>query len=42
MKNEFFNEEETALAIERLDAFRLDGASPLIALARYLWNMAAL
>jgi len=40
MNNEFFNEVETALAVERLDAFRLDGASPLIALARYLWNMA--
>ncbi len=40
MNNEFFKGIETALAVERLDVFRLDGASPQIALSRYLWNMA--
>jgi len=40
MNNRFFKGVETALAVERLDAFRQDGASPAITLSRYLWNMA--
>ena len=40
MNNRFFKGVETALAVERLDAFRRDGASPSITLSRYLWNMA--
>lgn len=31
---------QTALAAERLDAYRQDQASALVTLARYLWNMA--
>lgn len=40
MNNGFFKGVETALAVERLDAFRQDEASHLITLSRYLWNMA--
>lgn len=40
MNNEYFERLETVLAVERLDAFRQDGAVPLITLSRYLWNMA--
>lgn len=40
MNPEFFDRLEIALASERLDAYRHDGAEPLITLARYLWNMA--
>ncbi len=40
MNNQFFRQVETVLATERLDGFRQDEASPLITLARYLWNMA--
>lgn len=40
MNNQFFQRLETALAVERLDAFRQDGASDLVTLSRYLWNMA--
>jgi hypothetical protein len=37
----FFQQIEKSLAEERLDAYRQqDGASPVLALARYLWNMA--
>jgi hypothetical protein len=36
----FFQQIETALAPERLDAYRQDGAAPVVALARYLLNMA--
>ncbi len=39
MNNEFFKGVESALAVERLDTFRQDGAQPLITLSRYLWNM---
>ena len=31
---------ETRLAVERLDAYRQDGATPEVALGRYLWNVA--
>jgi hypothetical protein len=40
MNNVFFQGLEKALAVERLDAFRQDGASQLTTLSRYLWNMA--
>lgn len=40
MNNDFFKGLETALAVERLDAYRQDQASELITLSRYLWNMA--
>ena len=40
MNDEFFQKLEVALASERLDAFRRDGAEPLLVLSRYLWNMA--
>jgi len=40
MNPAFFQQVETALAAERLDAYRQDGVSPVIALARYLLNMA--
>lgn len=40
MNNDFFRGLEKALAVERLDAFRQDGASELTTLSRYLWNMA--
>src|ERR1043166_4061074 len=36
----FFQQVESILATERLDAYRQDGAVPAIALSRYLWNMA--
>jgi hypothetical protein len=35
----FFQQVETILAPERLDAYRQDGATPEVTLARYLWNM---
>lgn len=40
MNNDFFKQVEAALEGERLEAFRQDGADPLFALSRYLWNMA--
>ena len=40
MNPSFFQEVETVLASERLDAYRQDGALPVTALARYLLNMA--
>lgn len=40
MNNQFFEHIEAGLAVERLDAYRQDGASPLVSLSRYLWNMA--
>ena len=40
MKSRFFDNLQIALASERLDAYRQNGASPLITLARYLWNIA--
>jgi hypothetical protein len=36
----FFQQIETILASERLDAYRQDGVPPATTLARYLWNMA--
>lgn len=36
----FFEQVAQALATERLDAYRHDGAAPAVALARYVWNMA--
>jgi CRISPR-associated endonuclease Cas1 len=36
----FFQQVESILSPERLDAYRQDGAAPAITLARYLWNMA--
>ena len=36
----FFDQIQAVLAVERLEAYRLDQAEPQIALARYLWNMA--
>ncbi len=36
----FFEKLEQALAGERLDAYRQDGAVPVVVMARYLWNMA--
>lgn len=40
MNNDFFDKLEPALAVERLDAYRQDGATPVVTLSRYLWNMA--
>lgn len=40
MNPEFFDKIQPALAVERLDAYRQDGAEPAVTLARYLWNMA--
>jgi hypothetical protein len=40
MNPAFFQQVESILAPERLDAYRRDGVSPGITLARYLWNMA--
>lgn len=40
MNNEFFSRVELGLAAERLNAYRQDGAPPLLTLSRYLWNMA--
>ena len=40
MNNSFFEALESALAGERLDAFRQDGVSRLITMSRYVWNMA--
>jgi hypothetical protein len=40
MNSQFFEKIQPALAAERLDAYRQDQAEPLVALARYLWNMA--
>lgn len=40
MNIDYFNRLEEVLAVERLDAFRQDGASELTTLSRYLWNMA--
>ena len=40
MNPEFFQQVETSLAAERLDAYRQDGAAPATALARYLCNIA--
>ena len=40
MNSHFLERVTEALAAERLDAYRQDGAEPAIALARYLWNMA--
>lgn len=40
MNNHFFDHLESGLAVERLDAYRQDEASPLTTLSRYLWNMA--
>lgn len=40
MNPKFFKKIETALATERIDAYRKDGVPPVVALARYLWNMA--
>jgi len=39
MNVSFFEKLETALATERLDAYRQDGADQVIAMARYLLNM---
>jgi len=40
MNPDFFKKIESSLATERIDAYRQDGAMPVVALARYLWNMA--
>ena len=40
MNSNFFENIQLALASERLDSYRQDGAEPLVTLARYLWNMA--
>jgi hypothetical protein len=40
MNPTFFQQVESILAPERLDAYRQDGAAPVVTLARYLWNMA--
>ena len=40
MNPAFFQQLETILAAERIDAYRQDGAAPALALARYLWNVA--
>lgn len=40
MNPAFFQQLETILATERLDAYRQDGVTQEITLARYLWNMA--
>ncbi len=40
MNPAFFQQVESILAPERLDAYRADGAVPSVAMARYLWNMA--
>jgi hypothetical protein len=40
MNPAFFEKVESILALERLDAYRQDGADPRTTLARYLWNMA--
>lgn len=40
MNPAFFQQVESILAPERLDAYRQDGAAPAVTLARYLWNMA--
>jgi hypothetical protein len=40
MNPAFFQQVESILAQERLDAYRQDGAVPDITMARYLWNMA--
>ena len=40
MDSKFFKELEKVLAVERLDAYRQDGAQPVVALGRYLCNMA--
>ena len=40
MNPAFFQQVETAFAPERLDAYRQDGATPVVALARYLLNIA--
>jgi hypothetical protein len=40
MNPAFFQQVETILASERLDAYRQDGVPPATTLARYLWNMA--
>jgi len=40
MNNIFLKGLETALAVERLDAFRQDNANEVTTLSRYLWNMA--
>jgi hypothetical protein len=39
MNHSFFQQIETILAPERLDAYRRDGVSPATTLARYLWNV---
>ena len=40
MNTTFFYQVESGLDPERLDVYRLDGASQAVTLARYLWNMA--
>ncbi len=40
MNPAFFQQIETILATERLDAYRQDGVTQVVTLARYLWNMA--
>lgn len=40
MNQRFFRGVENALATERLDAYRQDGVTAAVTLARYLWNMA--
>jgi hypothetical protein len=40
MNDQFFKQVEAVLAVERLEAYRQDGAGTLDTLARYLWNMA--
>ena len=40
MNHDFFQQVESILDPERLDAYRQDGVPPVTTLARYLWNMA--
>ncbi|MFQ3241345.1 MAG: hypothetical protein ACI9JZ_001029 [Lentimonas sp.] len=40
MNPDYFQKLEHALAPERIDAYRQDGANQPITMARYLWNMA--
>lgn len=39
MNPAFFQQLETVLASERIDAYRQDSAPPALTLARYLWNI---
>ena len=40
MNSDFFTQLELALATERLDAYRRDGADEITTFSRYLLNMA--